>query len=130
MRKYLLLLCPLLLFAEDKPIDTIDVSAYPAALQESYKVFQVNCSQCHGLEDPIGYQRVLPSSWVDLVDEMKGKSKKRISDKNAALITEFLIYDSAVRRKSEFDEAMKNLDESDRKKEQSLLDSVLKKYPS
>ena len=82
MKRYLILLCPLLLLAEEKPVvNTIDVSAYPAAMQESYKVFQVNCSMCHGLEDPIGFQDVLPSQWADLVDEMKAKSKKKISEK-------------------------------------------------
>ena len=86
-------------FEADKGPDTIDVSKYPKEQQESYKVFSEKCSKCHTLARPINSDYALPAEWTAYVDKMRHKKRSGIDADSQKIITDFLIYDSSVRKK-------------------------------
>ncbi len=86
-------------FAADTGPDSIDVSKYPKAQQENYKVFAEKCSKCHTLARPINSQYALPEEWAAYVDKMRHKKRSGIDDDSEKIITDFLTYDSSVRKK-------------------------------
>lgn len=79
--------------------ETIDVSSYPAEMQENYKVFTVRCAKCHSLSRPINSDYALPDEWSRYVKRMMRKPGSGISPKEGKRIYEFLAYDSSVRKK-------------------------------
>jgi hypothetical protein len=86
-------------FEADKGSETIDISKYPKEQQENYKVFSEKCAKCHTLARPINSQYALPEEWSAYVDKMRHKKRSGIDDDSQKIITDFLIYDSAVRKK-------------------------------
>jgi len=86
-------------FPADKGPDTIDVSKYPKAQQDEYKVFSEKCSKCHTLARPINSDYALPEEWTAYVDKMRHKKRSGIDDDVQKAVTDFLIYDSTVRKK-------------------------------
>ena len=86
-------------FEADKGSDTIDVSKYPKEQQENYKVFAEKCSKCHTLARPINSNYALPEEWTAYVDKMRHKKRSGIDDDSEKIISDFLIYDSSVRKK-------------------------------
>lgn len=86
-------------FPADKGPDTIDVSKYPKAQQDGYQVFSEKCSRCHTLARPINSDYALPEEWSAYVDKMRHKPRSGITDEAQKTITDFLIYDSSVRKK-------------------------------
>jgi len=86
-------------FEADKGSDTINVSQYPKEQQENYKVFAEKCSKCHTLARPINSNYALPEEWTAYVDKMRHKKRSGIDDDSQKIITDFLIYDSSVRKK-------------------------------
>src|SRR5438132_1067154 len=52
---------------------TINVSKYPAAIQENYAVFTQKCSQCHKLSRPINSDYALPDEWSRYIHRMMNK---------------------------------------------------------
>ena len=86
-------------FEADKGVDSIDVSKYPKAQQENYKVFAEKCSKCHTLARPINSDYALPEEWTAYVDKMRHKKRSGIDEDSQKTITDFLIYDSTVRKK-------------------------------
>jgi hypothetical protein len=86
-------------FPADKGPDSIDVSKYPKEQQENYKVFTEKCSRCHTLARPINSDYALPAEWTAYVDKMRHKPRSGISDDAQKAITDFLIYDSSIRKK-------------------------------
>ena len=86
-------------FEADKGTDTIDVSKYPKEQQENYKVFTEKCSKCHTLARPINSDYAMPEEWTAYVDKMRHKKRSGIDDDSQKIITDFLIYDSSVRKK-------------------------------
>ena len=86
-------------FEADKGVDSIDVSKYPKEQQENYKVFSEKCSKCHTLARPINSKYALPEEWTAYVDKMRHKKRSGIDDDAQKTITDFLIYDSSVRKK-------------------------------
>lgn len=111
---------------------TIDVSHYPKKIQAIYNdYFTQECIQCHPLSLPINSEYALPAEWEGYIKRMMYKSGSNISTGDAKRITEFLIYDSSVRKKAIMDEKLRKIadfliyDSSVRKK--ALLNDKLSK---
>lgn len=77
---------------------TIDVSSYPADMQEKYQVFAARCAKCHTLARPVNSDYALPDEWSRYVKRMMRKPGSGISPKEGKQIYEFLAYDSSVRK--------------------------------
>lgn len=82
----------------DSGPDSIDVSGYPADMQEGYTLFASRCSKCHSLARPINSDYALPEEWSRYVKRMMRKPGSGISPKDGKKIYEFLAYDSSVRK--------------------------------
>ena len=120
--------------AEQGP-STIDVSHYPKKIQDIYNDYLTQeCIQCHPLSLPINSDYALPFEWEGYIKRMMYKSGSNISTGDAKKITEFLIYDSSVRKKAIMDEKLKMIadfliyDSSIRKKA-LIEDKLLKVTP-
>jgi cytochrome c5 len=85
-------------FEADKGPDKVDVSAFPANIQASYKVFATKCSKCHTLARPINTD-MKKSEWKRYVKRMANKPKSGISDDDAKGIYEFLAFYQAKKDK-------------------------------
>lgn len=84
----------------------IDVSKYPAPIQERYKLFAKKCSQCHRLSRPINSDYALPDEWSRYVKRMMHKPDSNLDKDEAKQIYEFLSYDSSIRKKTLVDEKL------------------------
>jgi len=82
---------------QDKGPDKVDVSAYPAELQKSYKLFSSKCSKCHTIARPIN-TLMTKDEWSRYVKRMMHKPNSGISDNQGKEIFEFLAYDQANRK--------------------------------
>lgn len=88
----------------DKGPAKIDVSKYPAAMQEKYKVFTKKCSSCHTIARPINCDFALDDEWERYIKRMMRKAgPSLISADDGKQIFEFLSYDSKIRKKALFD---------------------------
>lgn len=88
-------------FPWDNGPATIDVSKYPKEQQDNYKVLEKKCQKCHVLARAIN----APYSAIELeeyVKKMMKKARAGVDAKSAAKITEFLKYDSTVRKRERF----------------------------
>ena len=47
--------------------DRVDVSGYPAEIQEAYRVFALRCSRCHTLARPLNAHIDDPEHWIRYV---------------------------------------------------------------
>lgn len=90
----------------------VDVTAYPEAQKAGYAVFAKTCSQCHTLARPINSPIVSRKDWKRYVARMHQRAKVRpaakLGKEQAAVIVDFLAYDSKVRkvdRKAAFEAA-------------------------
>ncbi len=82
-------------FPNDLGPDSIDVSAYPPALQKKY-AFLKQCGQCHSMARPINSQIWQDDAWKRYVKRMMSKPGCEI--KNGKDIYEFLRDDSKIRK--------------------------------
>jgi cytochrome c5 len=82
---------------QDKGPDKIDVGAYPAPQQASYKVFSTKCSKCHTIARPIN-TLMTRDEWERYVKRMMHKPNSGISDNQGKQIFEFLVFDETVRK--------------------------------
>src|SRR5580700_237544 len=78
---------------------TIDVSKYPAQLQDYYQTFSQKCSQCHKLSRPVNCDYVIPEEWSRYIKRMMYKPGSNINSAEGKKIYEFVVYDSSVRKK-------------------------------
>jgi hypothetical protein len=76
-------------FAADKGPDKVDVSAYPAEVQEDYKMFAAKCSKCHTLARPINTD-LTADAWKMYVKRMSNKPDSGISPDQGKRIYSFL----------------------------------------
>jgi len=77
----------------------IDVSKYPAEMQDIYKnVFSVRCSKCHTIARPINAPYALPEEWFRYIKKMMKKPGSGITPETGKMIAKFLIYDSQQRK--------------------------------
>ena len=86
-------------FAADKGPKTIDVSKYPKAYQERYKLFSKKCSHCHTLARPINTD-FEPSKFEKYVKRMRHKNDSQIEGGDAERIWQFLVYDLKERKQA------------------------------
>ncbi|HZT75827.1 MAG TPA: hypothetical protein VFA27_04160 [Vicinamibacterales bacterium] len=84
----------------------IDVSKYPAAMKEKYKVFADVCSRCHPLGRGINVDFVLPEDWERYIKRMMRRGKGLVTPADAAQIYEFLIFDSRIRKSDLYEQRM------------------------
>jgi hypothetical protein len=89
--------------ATDLGPQTIDVSAYPVAQQENYRLFSAKCTPCHSLGRSINSPIVDASTWTRYVKRMHGKNQARrggplLSGEEAKKVLSFLVYDSRERK--------------------------------
>jgi hypothetical protein len=113
----------------DKGPTSIDVSAYPAGIQENYAVFRQKCSLCHTLARPINCTFVLPDEWSRYIKRMLHKPGSNISPGQGKKIYEFLAYDSSVRKKALFDDRYSKADAATKADADDRLKAVLAAYP-
>ncbi len=82
---------------QDKGPNTINVSSYPPAQQQAYKLFVKKCSQCHTIARPINTS-MTKDQWEMYVKRMMHKPNSNISNSQGKEIFEFLVYDQQVRK--------------------------------
>jgi mono/diheme cytochrome c family protein len=82
---------------QDKGPAKIDVSTYPAAQQQGYKVFADKCAKCHTIARPIN-TTMTKDEWERYVKRMMHKPNSGISDSQGKTIFEFVAYDQATRK--------------------------------
>lgn len=82
---------------QDKGPSKIDVSSYPPAQQQGYKVFENKCAKCHTIARPIN-TTMTKEEWERYVKRMMHKPNSGISDSQGKTIFEFLAYDQATRK--------------------------------
>ena len=89
-------------FYFDLGADLVDVSGYPKAQQENYRVFTAVCVRCHTLARPINSPLAARADWRRYVQRMhvrsKDQSDKTFTKEQAKSIVEFLAYDSNIRK--------------------------------
>ena len=107
---------------------TIDVSAYPAALQQTYDVFVKKCSQCHRISRAINSDYALPDEWERYIKRMMHKPGSGIDKSEGKQIYEFLVYDSNVRKKDALQKKLGELPEADRATNEAKLKEVTDTY--
>jgi hypothetical protein len=104
---------------------TIDVSKYPAQMQDDYQLFAQKCSQCHKLSRPINSDYVLPDQWSRYIKRMMYKPGSNISSSEGKKIYQFLVYDSSVRKKKALDDKLQTLTADERNKAQEAIKKVV-----
>ena len=82
---------------QDKGPAKIDVSAYPPAQQQGYKVFMDKCAKCHTIARAIN-TTMSKREWEHYVKLMMQNPKSGINESDGKIIFEFLTYDQATRK--------------------------------
>jgi hypothetical protein len=112
----------------DKGPATINVSKYPAAIQQDYAVFAQKCSQCHKLSRPINSDFVLPDEWSRYIHRMMSKPGSGIDGGAGAKIYDFVVYDSSVRKKSMLDAKLGTISAAEKAAAEAKIKAVVDKY--
>ena len=107
---------------------TIDVSKYPQTIQDNYEVFSQKCSQCHKLSRPINSDYALPDEWSRYIKRMMHKPGSGISSAEGKKIYEFLVYDSAIRKKGMVEEKLAKASATDKSAAEAKIKEVRDKY--
>jgi hypothetical protein len=107
---------------------TIDVSKYPAGIQENYEVFSQKCTQCHKLSRPINSDYALPDEWSRYVKRMMHKPGSGIGATEGKKIYEFLVYDSSIRKKAMVDEKLAKATAEEKAAAESKFKEVRDKF--
>jgi len=108
---------------------SIDVSNYPQKIQDIYTdIFSQKCMQCHRLSRPINSDYALPSEWESYVKLMMHKPGSNINNGEARKITDFLIYDSSIRKKAQVDDKLSKLTPEDKAAAEAKIKSIHDKY--
>ncbi len=107
---------------------TIDVSKYPAGIQENYEVFSQKCTQCHKLSRPINCDYALPAEWERYVKRMMHKPGSGINAAEGKKIFDFLVYDSNVRKKAMVDEKLAKATPEEKKAAEDKIKEIRGKY--
>jgi hypothetical protein len=107
---------------------TINVSKYPAGIQENYAVFSQKCSQCHKLSRPINSDYALPDEWSRYIHRMMNKPGSGIGAGDGKKIYEFLVYDSSTRKKAMLDQKLSQLSAADKAAAEAKIKEVHDKY--
>ena len=108
---------------------TINVSKYPAGIQENYAVFSQKCSQCHKLSRPINSDYALPDEWSRYIHRMMNKPASGIGGGDGKKIYDFLVYDSSVRKKTMLDAKLGQLSPAEKAAAEAKIKEVKDRYP-
>jgi hypothetical protein len=114
--------------AYDKGPATINVSGYPAAIQQNYALFTQKCSQCHKLSRPINSDFALPDEWSRYVHRMMSKPGSGIDSGSGAKIYDFLVYDSSVRKKAMVYAKLAKASPAEKAAAEAKINAVVAKY--
>jgi hypothetical protein len=112
----------------DKGPATINVSKYPAAVQQEYAVFSQKCTQCHRPSRPINSDFVLPDEWSRYIHRMMSKPGSGIDGGSGAKIYDFLVYDSSVRKKAMLDAKLGTISAAEKAAAEAKIKAVVDKY--
>ena len=112
----------------DKGPATVNVSKYPAAIQQDYAVFSQKCAQCHKLSRPINSDFVLPDEWSRYIHRMMSKPGSGIDGGSGAKIYDFLVYDSSVRKKAMLDSRLATISAAEKAAAEAKIKAVVDKY--
>ena|SRR5260370_19771994 len=82
---------------QDKGPDKIDVAAYPAPMQASYKLFSTKCSKCHTIARPLNTM-MKRDEWERYVKRMMHKPNSGIGDSQGKQIFDFVVFDQVERK--------------------------------
>lgn len=85
-------------YPADKGPNFIDVTSYPAKMQELYNLFTNKCSRCHTVARPIN-STFMPEEWRKYVYKMMRKPGSGLTPKTAEKIIKFLMYDAEHRER-------------------------------
>ena len=83
-------------FAADSGASSVEVGAYPAEVQQAYRVFASRCSKCHSLARPINTD-MTAGGWKLYVKRMMNKPDSGISPAQGKKIYSFLKYYQGVK---------------------------------
>ena len=103
---------------------TVNVSKYPSAIQADYTVFTEKCSQCHKLSRPINSDYALPDEWSRYIHRMMNKPGSGIGGGDGKKIYDFLVYDSAVRKKAMLDQKLAALSPAEKAAAEAKIKEV------
>jgi hypothetical protein len=112
----------------DKGPATINVSKYPAAIQQDYAVFSQKCAQCHKLSRPINSDFVLPDEWSRYIHRMMSKPGSGIDSGSGAKIYDFLVYDSNARKKGMLDAKLAKASSAEKAAAEAKIKAIVDKY--
>lgn len=70
---------------------TVDVSTYPADIQQGYRVFSDKCSECHDVSASLKISRS-SAGWAAEVRRMQDMASSHMNDREADAIVRFLVY--------------------------------------
>jgi cytochrome c5 len=112
----------------EKGAATINVSKYPAGIQENYEVFSQKCTQCHKLSRPINSDYALPEEWSRYVKRMMNKPGSGIGSSEGKKIYDFLVYDSSVRKKAMVDAKLAKAAPADKAAAEAKIKEVHDRY--
>ena len=84
--------------------------------------------QCHRLSRPINSDYALPSEWEGYVKLMMHKPGSGITSGDARKITDFLIYDSSVRKKAMVDDKLSKEAPDVKADDEAKIKSIHVKY--
>lgn len=70
---------------------SVNVSTYPADIQQGYRVFDNKCSECHDLKASLAQSRS-PAGWAAEVRRMQDMASSHIDSREADEIARFLSY--------------------------------------
>ena len=112
----------------EKGAAMINVSKYPAGIQENYEVFSQKCTQCHKLSRPINSDYALPEEWSRYVKRMMHKPGSGIGADEGKKIYDFLVYDSSVRKKAMVDAKLAKAAPADKAAAEAKIKEVHDRY--
>ena len=90
-------------YANDLGPSTIDVSKYPADLQQGYKLMEAKCIRCHTAARVVNSEIVSAKDWTRYMNRMRLRPPccnqcPVISRNDAKAIYQFLVFDSQTRK--------------------------------
>lgn len=78
----------------------IDVSGYPADIQNDYKVYTTRCATCHELGGATRKLKVAPAQQEFWVRKMRSMPSVNVKEQDAKRILAFLSYDNLIVRRA------------------------------
>lgn len=91
-------------------------------------LYVAKCSTCHSISKSNNANDILPSDWKATIGGMASMKNSGISRTDQELIYDYLVYDSATRRKKKLDQQISALPAGQQECEKAKIVAVLKKY--